>query len=71
MWAYKVVMLQLDVAIGRHEARRAGAKPEYDSIADLLNRYGREGWEMTAAINHAELGIIAFLKRRFTPDDAE
>jgi len=68
LWAYKVVALSLEVSVSRTAARRAGSRPEFDSIAAVLNEYGRQGWELVTVVNEPEIGAIAFLKRKFVAD---
>lgn len=73
IWAYQVVLLNLKVKVSRIAAAEKGAKPEFDSIAQVLNKYGREGWELASVISDPDpaIGVVAFLKRRFTADEPE
>jgi hypothetical protein len=62
VWEYKVVLPRLEVDLSRFKAGQAKLKPEpesaadvlnrygpeFDSIAEVLNRYGQEGWELVA-----------------------
>lgn len=71
LWAYKVVPLTLEVDVSRAAARRAGSRPEFGTLADVLNEYGRQGWELVTVINEPEIGAIAFFKRKFVADQAD
>jgi hypothetical protein len=71
IWAYQVVLLNLKVKVSRIAAAEKGKRPEFDSIGQVLNKYGREGWELVSVINDPDAGVVAFLKRRFTPDEPE
>jgi len=68
LWAYKVVLLRLEVDLSRIDALKTGSRPEFDSIAQVLNEHGRQGWELVTVVNHSEIGPIAFFKRKFTAD---
>lgn len=68
LWAYKVVLLSLEVQISRTAARRAASRPEFDSIAQVLNEHGRQGWELVTVISEPGIGPIAFFKRKFVAD---
>ena len=52
-WEYKVVLPQVEVGVARVEAASKGIsiKPECDSIAEVLRKYGSQGWEMVSVVN--------------------
>jgi len=68
LWAYKVILLRVEVDLSRVRAERAGSRPEFDSIGEVLNEYGRQGWQLVTVVNEPEIGPIAFFKRKFVAD---
>ena len=52
-WEYKIVLPQVEVGVSRVEAARKGTsiKPECDSIAEVLRKYGSQGWELVSVVN--------------------
>ena len=67
-WEYKVVPASLLVQTERIKALREGRKPEIDSIQDVLNEAGKEGWELVTAYETLQAAgesgsVYAFLKR--------
>ena len=65
-WEYKGVPVSLDVAVSRLKARREGTTPSVDSIEDVLNQFGAEGWELVSAFIweiEDEPLVFAVLKR--------
>ncbi|MBA7594500.1 hypothetical protein ES703_01444 [subsurface metagenome] len=47
-WEYKAIPVSLEVQVARFKARREGAAPSVDSIEDVLNQYGADGWELVS-----------------------
>ena len=61
-WEYKLVTASSIVAIERFIAKRNGKKPDIDSIQDVLNKWGEEGWELVA-VNLERESVYAYFKR--------
>jgi len=68
-WEYKVLFPRIEIKIDRIKAIEAGEKPELDSIAEVLNKYGQEGWELVS-VGSTDMGRgeqpVAYLKRPLT-----
>ena len=65
-WECKVVLPKLEVDLARLKGARTEESAEVDSIAKVLNRYGREGWEFVA-VDTSVIHVgqpVAYLKRR-------
>jgi len=66
-WEYKVVPVSLRVNVEKIKAYNEDRSPEINSIVDVLNKEGEEGWELVAIHTIPIIGefvsIIAYLKR--------
>lgn len=65
-WEYKLVTASFDMWTELVKARMENRKPEIDSVQDVLNEWGEEGWELvniqTIEIDDEE-SVYAYFKR--------
>ena len=65
-WEYKLVTATHDMWTELVKARMENRKPEIDSVQDVLNTWGEEGWELvniqTIEIDDED-SIYAYFKR--------
>lgn len=62
-WEYKVVPVTMKVQIERYVAYKAGQKPIIDSIQDVLNILGEDGWELVCTDLYRG-NVVAYFKRQ-------
>ena len=65
-WEYKLVTASFDMWTELIIARMEKRKPDVDSVQDVLNEWGEEGWELvnvqTIEIDDEE-SVYAYFKR--------
>ena len=65
-WEYKLVTASFDMWTELVKARMENREPEIDSVQDVLNEWGEEGWELvniqTIEIDDED-SIYAYFKR--------
>jgi hypothetical protein len=63
-WEYKVVSLNVEVGVSQQRATRSAISTPIENIADVLNRYGSEGFELVSVLYNDDTKYQAFMKRK-------